>query len=226
MSIHVQCSCGKSYRVQDALAGRKCKCRSCGGVLEIPTGGLQIQEAPGGADVGTPSLEGLSLCPSCGNPLKPQVFLCVHCGYDTTPRARKQSTTRRTKDRFYARWFRKGFTWVPVCRVASLFLNVWAVEAVYFSQELSMSTAKAVGMGFLAAPCVILLLGGYIAVVWQLCQSQSGLLKLIGSGIAFVTFPFFLGSAAALFVGMLPGWAVGWVADRVIRAWGHNGTTS
>lgn len=36
MSIEITCGCGKSYRVKDALAGRKVKCADCGAAISVP----------------------------------------------------------------------------------------------------------------------------------------------------------------------------------------------
>ncbi|HZN32194.1 MAG TPA: hypothetical protein VFB80_00195 [Pirellulaceae bacterium] len=36
MPLTVQCTCGKSYQVDEALAGRRVKCKACGGALTIP----------------------------------------------------------------------------------------------------------------------------------------------------------------------------------------------
>jgi hypothetical protein len=36
MSIAVQCGCGKTYRADDSLAGRRVKCQACGSSLVVP----------------------------------------------------------------------------------------------------------------------------------------------------------------------------------------------
>lgn len=36
MPVVVQCNCGKKYRIGDDRAGRKLRCRECGGVIQIP----------------------------------------------------------------------------------------------------------------------------------------------------------------------------------------------
>ncbi len=36
MAISISCSCGKQYRLNDELAGKKAKCGGCGNVLAIP----------------------------------------------------------------------------------------------------------------------------------------------------------------------------------------------
>jgi hypothetical protein len=39
MPIDVTCSCGRSFSVPDALAGRSRKCKGCGRPMKIPAGG-------------------------------------------------------------------------------------------------------------------------------------------------------------------------------------------
>ena len=37
MSIEFDCeSCGKHYKVADAMAGKCAKCKACGGVIQVP----------------------------------------------------------------------------------------------------------------------------------------------------------------------------------------------
>ena len=36
MTISVQCECGKRYKVGDDKAGKRIKCRECGGAVSIP----------------------------------------------------------------------------------------------------------------------------------------------------------------------------------------------
>jgi hypothetical protein len=38
MPIDVTCSCGKQYRVPDTAAGRKVRCKECGGTIDVPAG--------------------------------------------------------------------------------------------------------------------------------------------------------------------------------------------
>src|SRR3954468_2651033 len=38
MSLVARCgNCGKSYRVDDALAGKRARCKACGGVVDVPS---------------------------------------------------------------------------------------------------------------------------------------------------------------------------------------------
>src|SRR5690348_9992307 len=46
MAISFACSCGKSFRAKDELAGKRTKCPACGQVLVIPSS--QVSEPPGG----------------------------------------------------------------------------------------------------------------------------------------------------------------------------------
>ncbi|MCI0339728.1 MAG: hypothetical protein L0216_01030, partial [Planctomycetales bacterium] len=53
MPINVTCPhCGRSFLTPDSAAGRKFKCKSCGGALEVPVGGgaaVAAGPAPAGA---------------------------------------------------------------------------------------------------------------------------------------------------------------------------------
>jgi len=46
MSLTVQCTCGKTYQVDESLAGKRVKCKACGSALVVP----QKQPAPVPAD--------------------------------------------------------------------------------------------------------------------------------------------------------------------------------
>jgi uncharacterized Zn finger protein (UPF0148 family) len=100
--------CGKSYRWKPAFAGRKARCKRCGGVIrmpiEAPAGGDgtaiggAIGDAPGGNEFellepgqtaataplppGTlPGTPGTARCPSCGNAVKSGAVICINCGF-------------------------------------------------------------------------------------------------------------------------------------------------
>ncbi len=38
MPIDVTCTCGKQYRIPDTAAGRKVRCKECGGTIDVPAG--------------------------------------------------------------------------------------------------------------------------------------------------------------------------------------------
>jgi hypothetical protein len=47
LAIPVTCSCGQDYQLPDSLAGRKIKCKRCGGVVAVPGANpLQAASAP------------------------------------------------------------------------------------------------------------------------------------------------------------------------------------
>jgi hypothetical protein len=46
MPLLVTCSCGRKLRVRDDLIGRKVKCPSCGGVVQVEAGATEAEEAP------------------------------------------------------------------------------------------------------------------------------------------------------------------------------------
>jgi DNA-directed RNA polymerase subunit RPC12/RpoP len=102
MSIEFDCAaCGKHYKVADAMAGKRAKCKACGGVIQVPaldSGPVEVE--PGEAeDASSPPPPPVkpppvaakapasfqtaeSACPSCRAPLAPKAVLCVACGFD------------------------------------------------------------------------------------------------------------------------------------------------
>ncbi len=81
MPIDVQCQkCGKSYRVQDSMAGKKGKCKECGGVLEVPRG-IDRLEVSGPTTLQMAQMTG-KRCPKCDIPVMDGQMSCDECGTD------------------------------------------------------------------------------------------------------------------------------------------------
>lgn len=57
MSLIARCgSCGKSYRVDDALAGKRARCKACGGVVEVPSDQPVTSTMGGSRGVAAPAM--------------------------------------------------------------------------------------------------------------------------------------------------------------------------
>ena len=80
----VRCpGCGKVYRWREEFAGRKVRCKQCGGVLVMPAeppgaAGAEATQQPVAAALASPS----DRCPSCGSPINPGAVICVACGFN------------------------------------------------------------------------------------------------------------------------------------------------
>ncbi|HWE04739.1 MAG TPA: hypothetical protein VG326_20195 [Tepidisphaeraceae bacterium] len=105
MSIEFNCQgCGKHYKVADAMAGKRAKCKGCGQVVEVPTpvqepldvSGIDVdvvdvppptpakpisQRSVGAKTAGAPQ-DAPARCPSCQAALAPNAVLCTACGFD------------------------------------------------------------------------------------------------------------------------------------------------
>lgn len=52
MAIAIQCGqCGNNYRIDDKLAGRRVKCKNCGGAIPVPAPGTHLPTSPFAASV-------------------------------------------------------------------------------------------------------------------------------------------------------------------------------
>lgn len=104
-SERVTCpSCGKGYRWQSKLIGRRVTCKQCGDEFEVPIApgaGLAIRPEPEpAADDGTYELDldaaekpaaqtnkttaasNGGKCPQCNSPVREGAVLCMNCGYN------------------------------------------------------------------------------------------------------------------------------------------------
>lgn len=75
MPIVVACPCGKLYRVPDAGAGKRIQCKTCGAILDVPSGATASTTANRQAP--TPSTR---TCPYCAEPIAREARKCKHCG--------------------------------------------------------------------------------------------------------------------------------------------------
>lgn len=79
MSLNVDCACGKAYRLNDDLAGKKFRCKECNAVLSVPAaesseGSTETTQEPGESETAP--------CPNCASSIKKDARICVHCGFD------------------------------------------------------------------------------------------------------------------------------------------------
>lgn len=76
MPISVQCTCGKTFRVKDELAGLPVTCQVCGAQI-------LATEAPAVPPIHAPTAPpsaGTSSCPACAEPIPAGARRCPHCG--------------------------------------------------------------------------------------------------------------------------------------------------
>ena len=84
MAITFDCpECGKSFDLEDSMAGRKAACE-CGAVLFVP----EAPDAP----------EGQTRCPSCGELADENAVLCIGCGHNYQTGGRVRSAESRIPD--------------------------------------------------------------------------------------------------------------------------------
>jgi hypothetical protein len=89
MTIIVHCSCGTKVQAADSQAGRKARCPSCQGIVDLPG----EPEEPGGYGV-----EQVRKCPGCKREWPLDTAVCVDCGYNFTT-GRKMRTAYNIADR-------------------------------------------------------------------------------------------------------------------------------
>jgi hypothetical protein len=78
MPVPASCPCGKSFRLDDDLAGRPLMCPGCRRRFVLhPSGAVEFS-----AEVPSEPPETPSRCPSCNAALGPKASGCVRCGYD------------------------------------------------------------------------------------------------------------------------------------------------
>lgn len=94
MPIEVRCPCGQVYQVKSELAGKRVRCKKCGGAITVPAEVFptSVDEfSTAGADPfqmnfeleNIKDLPGLGRkCPNCTVPLEPHAVFCVRCGFN------------------------------------------------------------------------------------------------------------------------------------------------
>ncbi len=106
MHIEASCSCGRAYRLRPELAGKRVKCKDCGGSFEVPAlstsedddWSAALSSTDVSADAGALSDDALGLdgyalqnvpvvpqrtCSKCGSGLQPEAILCLNCGFNS-----------------------------------------------------------------------------------------------------------------------------------------------
>jgi hypothetical protein len=92
-------SCGKRYKLEDHMAGKRAKCK-CGSVLQVPSASVapaaeaemktvtMTSPAPVAPPRKTPPAApepepaAAAQCPSCGAEMAATAVLCIECGFD------------------------------------------------------------------------------------------------------------------------------------------------
>lgn len=103
--------CGKGYRWQSKLIGKKVPCKQCGSTFEVPIApGIGIALAPV-ADDGTYELDlegedtpaanhakpaNKGKCPSCNSPVRDGAVLCMNCGFNMAEGRKLQTAVAAT----------------------------------------------------------------------------------------------------------------------------------
>lgn len=103
--------CGKGYRWQSKLIGKKVPCKQCGNAFEVPNApGIGIALAPV-ADDGTYELDlggedtpaanhakpaNKGKCPSCNSPVRDGAVLCMNCGFNMAEGKKLQTAVATT----------------------------------------------------------------------------------------------------------------------------------
>ncbi|MCL2119242.1 MAG: zinc ribbon domain-containing protein, partial [Planctomycetaceae bacterium] len=73
--IHFNCEqCGKSYNVNDTMAGRTAPCQQCGHELTVPP------PSPWETVPVPPTAPKQVFCTNCGSPVSAQAIVCMSCG--------------------------------------------------------------------------------------------------------------------------------------------------
>lgn len=80
MPIQVQCACGKTYVLDEAMAGKKGKCKACGRPFQVPRG-IDKLEVTGPTTLQMFRMSGRH-CPKCNTPLSDDAVWCDECGAD------------------------------------------------------------------------------------------------------------------------------------------------
>ena len=115
-SERVTCpTCGKGYRWQANLVGRKVTCKACGGEFEVPSApgeGIAIEPEPV-ADDGTYELDldadepqaaqashaapsNNGKCPVCNTPVRDGAVICMNCGFNMAEGKRMETAVADT----------------------------------------------------------------------------------------------------------------------------------
>lgn len=102
MAIRFTCSCGKSYRAADNLAGKQVKCRACGEISHLPDSRGETGDS--------------SECPVCGERNPTAADSCTACGSTLRVSTTATATAREGAYSLYSRTLgcRSGwlFFWV------------------------------------------------------------------------------------------------------------------
>jgi dienelactone hydrolase len=94
MPIEFTCECGKAYRVGEALAGKRARCKACGREMTVPAGPPPMAKLvqPRPVAVAPPAIPA-PRCPNCSSLMQPGAVLCVNCGFDARTGKRASRAT-------------------------------------------------------------------------------------------------------------------------------------
>ena len=105
--------CGKTYRWREQYAGKKVRCKACGGVIAMPVEPPQtvprielMQPGESAAADGGDAL--IDRCPSCGNHVKPGAVICINCGYNIREGKQLETAVSSENESGKKSWFPLG----------------------------------------------------------------------------------------------------------------------
>jgi hypothetical protein len=132
MTIQVQCSCGKRVQTRDEETGRKVRCSSCQGLVDVPG----VAE-----DLAAYRVEQVRRCPGCKRDWPLDTVVCIECGHNFET-GRKLRTKYNIRDRILD----VGIVWLgiytryrvfrdqrgkPFLGVSQKFLFIPLAESIY-----------------------------------------------------------------------------------------------
>jgi hypothetical protein len=109
MTIQVQCSCGKRVQTRDEEAGRKVRCPSCQGLVDVPGVAEELD---------TYGVEQVRRCPGCKRDWPLDTVVCIECGHNFET-GRKLRTKYNIRDRIID----VGIVWLGTCTRYRVFRN-------------------------------------------------------------------------------------------------------
>jgi|ERR1051326_6767086 hypothetical protein len=95
MPISTTCSCGKSYRLKDEVAGKRVRCAQCGSVFEVPASDADVET--GFEAVESPTEPAVSSFRSSAPVAPPQPIPVAE--FDSPPPKRRKRRRRVSSDR-------------------------------------------------------------------------------------------------------------------------------
>lgn len=135
MGLSVTCDCGKTYKVADSAAGKKVRCKACGGLVPVPQAGAMGEDEPDflSVDPAEPDQDGESEMSAL--PAKRRA---------TGTKAKGRSADLNAVQRFLV--FAVQNPWVAM---SLFFLCVWVPLSWPFSEPMLWADAAVMGLCFI-----------------------------------------------------------------------------